>query len=247
MFNFEGKTAIITGGLTGIGREVALDFAKAGANVAVLSIDENGIDTFFDGYDGDKSKTKFYFCNVTDFDRCKEVCDEVKADFGAIDILVNNAGITKDGLMVRMDKGAFDAVVDVNLTGTFNMTRHAGAIMFKQKSGRIVNISSIVGISGNFGQTNYCASKAGVIGFTKAAAKELGARGVTVNAIAPGFIKTAMTDALDEKIINGILERVSVKRMGTPADISNAVMFLGSDMASYISGEVIKIDGQVAI
>jgi len=247
MFNFEGKTAIITGGLTGIGREIALDFAKAGANVAVLSIDENGMDTFFEGFEGDKSKIKFYVGNVCDFDRCKEVCDEVKTDFGAIDVLVNNAGITKDGLMIRMEKSAFDAVVDVNLAGTFNMTRHAGAVMFKQKSGRIVNIASVVGISGNFGQTNYCASKAGVIGFTKAAAKELGARGVTVNAIAPGFIKTAMTDVLDEKIINGIMERVSVKRMGEPKDISNAVMFLSSDMASYISGHVLTVDGQVAI
>jgi len=245
--DLKGKTVAITGALTGIGKQMALSFARLGCNVAVISIDENGKDTFFPEGEKLSGDVKFYICDVCDYDKCGEVVSQICADFGRLDVLVNNAGITKDGLLVRMSKNDFDKVLDVNLTGTFNMTRHAATVMFKAKSGRIINISSVVGIGGNFGQSNYCASKAGVIGFTKAASKELGPRGITVNAIAPGFIQTAMTDVLDDKVKQAMLDRLSLKRMGQPEDISSLALFLASDSASYITGQVIQVDGGIAL
>ena len=245
--DLKGKTVVVTGALSGIGKQMALSFARLGCNVAVISISEDGKDAFFPEGETIPGDVKFYLCNVTDYERCGEVVSQICADFGGIDVLVNNAGITKDGLLVRMSKDDFDKVIDVNLTGTFNMSRHVRTVMFKAKSGRIINISSVVGVGGNFGQSNYCASKAGVIGFTKAAAKELGGRGITVNAIAPGFIETPMTDVLSDTVKQAMLDRLSVKRMGQPEDISNLALFLASERASYITGQVIQVDGGIAI
>ena len=184
-----------------------------------------------------------FVADVSNFEACGELVKAVKARFGTIDALVNNAGITKDGLMVRMTEAQFDAVINVNLKGSFNMLRHVGAVMMRQRSGRIVNISSVAGVYGNAGQINYSASKAGVIGMTKTVAKELGSRGVTCNAVAPGFVRTPMTDVLEDDYKAEILKQISLGRLGEPEDIANAVAFLVSDKASYITGQVLVVSG----
>ena len=244
--SLNGKTALVTGASRGIGRAIALRLAEDGANVAVI-------------YAGsaDKAKAvvneitalgvnaKAYRCNVADSAAVNETVKAVTNDLGKIDILVNNAGITRDGLMLRMKDEDFDAVLDTNLKGAFNMIRACYSGFIRKKSGRIINISSVSGIMGNAGQANYSASKAGVIGLTKSVARELASRGITCNAVAPGFIQTDMTENLGDN--NPLLNSIPLGRMGKPEDIAAAVAFLASDSAAYITGEVLKVDGGFAI
>lgn len=244
--SLNGKTALVTGASRGIGRAIALRLAEDGANVAVI-------------YAGsaDKAKAvvneitalgvnaKAYRCNVADSAAVNETVKAVTNDLGKIDILVNNAGITRDGLMLRMKDEDFDAVLDTNLKGAFNMIRACYSGFIRKKSGRIINISSVSGIMGNAGQANYSASKAGVIGLTKSVARELASRGITCNAAAPGFIQTDMTENLGDN--NPLLNSIPLGRMGKPEDIAAAVAFLASDSAAYITGEVLKVDGGLAI
>ena len=244
--SLNGKTALVTGASRGIGRAIALRLAEDGANVAVI-------------YAGsaDKAKAvvneitalgvnaKAYRCNVADSAAVNETVKAVTNDLGKIDILVNNAGITRDGLMLRMKDEDFDAVLDTNLKGAFNMIRACYSGFIRKKSGRIINISSVSGIMGNAGQANYSASKAGVIGLTKSVARELASRGITCNAVAPGFIQTDMTENLGDN--NPLLNSIPLGRMGKPEDIAAAVAFLASDSAAYITGEVLKVDGGLAV
>lgn len=246
--NFTGKTAVITGGYSGIGRAVAEKLASKGADIALVGI----------GSDEDKQaalkavgdlgvKVSAYDCDVSDFAAGEAVIKQIIEEFGKIDFLINNAGITRDKLMLNMTEAEFDAVINVNLKGAFNMTKHVYKPFMRQRSGRIVNLASIVGLNGNAGQANYCASKAGVIGMTKAVAKELAARGVTVNAVAPGYIDTPMTQALSDKVKDEIAAMIPMKRRGLPEDVANVIAFLCSDYASYVTGEVIRVDGGIAM
>ncbi|OJU09087.1 MAG: 3-oxoacyl-[acyl-carrier-protein] reductase [Clostridiales bacterium 43-6] len=243
---YKDKTAVITGGVSGIGKEISVQFAAAGANIAIVSIvpAPEGLISELEGYG---VKAKVYLGDVSSYDDTAAIIKEIQKDFGTIDYLINNAGITKDGLIMRMSEENFDDVIHVNLKGTFNMTKHISAIMLRQKSGRIVSIASVVGIFGNAGQANYAASKAGIIGLTKSVSKELGSRGITVNAIAPGFIATAMTDVLDDAVKEKMVERLSIKRLGSPADIAATALFLCSDGAGYITGQVIGVDGGLSL
>ena len=245
---FENKTAVITGGSRGIGLAIAKKLASQGANIAILYVgDESEGIAAKEALAEYNTKVEQYFCDVSDFNASKEVVDKVIEEFGGIDILVNNAGITRDKLVLNMDEKDFDAVIGVNLKGTFNMIKNVYQHMMKKRRGRIINLSSVVGLNGNAGQANYAAAKAGIIGMTKSVAKELAARGVTVNAIAPGFIGTDMTAALSDKNKEAIMASIPAKKMGTPDDIANTVAFLASDEASYITGEVIKVDGGMAM
>lgn len=245
---FENKTAVITGGSRGIGLAIAKKLASQGANIAILYVgDESEGIAAKEALAEYNTKVEQYFCDVSDFNASKEVVDKVIENFGGIDILVNNAGITRDKLVLNMDEKDFDAVIGVNLKGTFNMIKNVYQHMMKKRRGRIINLSSVVGLNGNAGQANYAAAKAGIIGMTKSVAKELAARGVTVNAIAPGFIGTDMTAALSDKNKEAIMASIPAKKMGTPDDIANTVAFLASDEASYITGEVIKVDGGMAM
>lgn len=244
MGSLDGKIALVTGASRGIGRQVAITLASKGATVIV-------------NYNGSKEKAdqvaeeikaaggtaESYGCNVAEDAAVKEMIQYVVKQYGAIDILVNNAGITKDGLMMRMSEEDFDAVVDINMKGTFLCIKHASRVMLKQRKGRIINMSSIVGVTGNAGQMNYAASKAGIIGMTKSAAKELGSRGITVNAVAPGFIETEMTEKLSDDLKEKMLEQIPLARIGQTEDIANAVAFLASDESGYISGQVLGVDG----
>lgn len=240
----EGKTAIVTGAGRGIGKAIALRFAEEGANIAFtdLSIDENVKAT-------EKEiaalgvKVKGYASNAASFDDTHKVVEQIKEDFGVIDILVNNAGITRDGLMMRMDEKQWDMVMNVNLKSAFNFTHALTPIMMRQKSGSIINMSSVVGVSGNAGQANYSASKAGMIGLTKSMAKEIGSRNIRVNAIAPGFIITEMTGALSEEVRNQWAQQIPLRRGGTPEDVANTALYLASDLSSYVSGQVINVCG----
>ena len=240
----EGKTALITGAARGIGKAIALKFASEGANVAFtdLTIDEVGMATEREilalGV-----KCKGYASNAADFEDSHKVVDEVLKDFGRIDILINNAGITKDGLIMRMSEQQWDAVINVNLKSAFNFIHAITPIMMRQKSGSIINMSSVVGVSGNAGQANYSASKAGMIGLAKSTAKELGSRGIRANAIAPGFIITEMTGQLSEEVRNEWAKQIPLRRGGTPDDVANAALFLASDISSYVSGQVINVCG----
>ncbi|MCL2341559.1 MAG: 3-oxoacyl-[acyl-carrier-protein] reductase [Firmicutes bacterium] len=240
----ERKTVLITGASRGIGKEIALEFARKGYNIVVNYVGEvpdleetkkeleiNGIETLF--IQGD----------VTNFDSWKEIAEEVINKFGSIDVLVNNAGITKDGLLLRMTEEDFDKVINVNLKGTFNVTKNIIPYMSKQRSGRIVSLASVVGVTGNAGQANYAASKAGIIGFTKTCAKEFASRNILVNAIAPGFVDTMMTGVLSDNIKEEILNQIPLKRMATPQEIAKLVYFLGSEENTYITGQVVNIDG----
>ena len=245
------KTALITGASQGIGAAIAVRLAKAGMNIAINCYNQQLADT--DGAqvaaqcEAFGVKAKCYVADVSKFDLCQQMVKAVAEDFGSLDVLDNNAGITKDGLLPRMSEDQFDAVINVNLKSVFNMMRHASGVMIRQKSGRIINVSSVVGLYGNPGQANYSASKAGIIGMTKTAAKELGARNITVNAVAPGFIHSKMTDVLPDKVKETMLGAVALKRFGEPEDIANAVAFLASDDASYISGQVLEIDGCISM
>ena len=245
---FENKTAVVTGGSRGIGLAIATKLAKEGANIAILYVgDENEGIKAKEELSQYGTKVEQYFCDVSDFNASKEVVDKVIEEFGGIDILVNNAGITRDKLVLNMDEKDFDAVIGVNLKGTFNMIKHTYKHFMKKRYGRIVSTSSVVGIMGNAGQANYSASKAGIIGMTKSVAKELAGRGVTVNAVAPGYIGTDMTNALLDKVKDAMKAQIPAKRIGTPEDVANVVAFLCSDDAAYVTGEVIKVDGGLAM
>ena len=240
----EGKTALITGAARGIGKAIALKFAAEGANIAFtdLRIDETGEATEHE-IASIGVKCKGYASNAADFEESHHVVEEIIQDFGRIDILINNAGITKDGLMMRMSEQQWDAVINVNLKSAFNFIHAVTPVMMRQKSGSIVNMSSVVGVSGNAGQANYAASKAGMIGLAKSIAKELGSRGIRANAIAPGFIITEMTGALSEEVRNEWAKQIPLRRGGTPEDVANVALFLASDLSSYVSGQVINVCG----
>ena len=240
----KNKIALITGAGRGIGRAIAIALAKEGAEVVInyngseerakevkQTIEENG------------GEASIYKCNVSDFAACEVMIKDIVKEYGHLDILVNNAGITKDGLIMKMKEEDFDSVLNVNLKGTFNTIRHSARQMLKQRSGKIINISSVSGILGNVGQANYAASKAGVIGLTKTMARELGSRGITVNAIAPGFVDTEMTEVLSEEIRENACKQIILGRFGKPEDIANTAVFLASDKADYITGQVISVDG----
>lgn len=239
-----GKTALITGAARGIGKAIALKFASEGANIAFtdLVIDENGKATENE-IAALGVKAKGYASNAADFAQSAEVVNQVKEDFGSIDILVNNAGITKDGLMLRMTEAQWDAVIGVNLKSAFNFIHACTPIMMRQKGGSIINMASVVGVHGNAGQCNYSASKAGMIALAKSIAQEMGSKGIRANAIAPGFIETAMTQALSEEVRKEWIKGIPLRRGGTPEDVANIALFLASDLSSYVSGQVIQVDG----
>ena len=240
----EGKTAIITGASRGIGRGIAEVFAKHGANVAfTYSSSAEAAKILEDELTKLGVIAKGYQSNAADFNEAQKLVDDVIATFGTVDILINNAGITKDNLLMRISEEDFDLVINVNLKSVFNMTKAVQKIMLKNRAGSIINMSSVVGVKGNAGQTNYAASKAGVIGFTKSVALELGSRGIRSNAVAPGFIETEMTAKLDEKTVQGWRDAIPMKRGGKPQDVADACVFLGSEMSSYITGQVLQVDG----
>lgn len=240
----EGKTALITGAARGIGKALALKFASEGANIAFtdLVIDEGGKQTEAE-LQALGVKAKGYASNAADFNQTKEVVAEVHKDFGRIDILVNNAGITKDGLMMRMTEQQWDAVINVNLKSAFNFINAVLPIMLRQKGGSIINMASVVGVHGNAGQSNYAASKAGLIALAKSIAQEVGSRGIRANAIAPGFIETAMTAALPQDVRDEWAKKIPLRRAGKVEDIADVATFLASDMSAYVTGQVIQVDG----
>lgn len=244
----ENKIALITGASRGIGREIAIKFCDQGAEVIInYSGSKEAAEELADFLTGKNKKVHLWRCDISDFEASKNMIDGILKEHKRIDILVNNAGITRDGLSVMMSEKDFDDVINVNLKGTFNCMKHVSRIMLKQRSGRMVNLSSVVGIKGNPGQINYSASKAGVIGLTKTMARELGSRGITVNAVAPGYIDTDMTRKLPEEMKNKILEQIPLGTLGTASDVAETVLFLASDKARYITGQVIQADGGLGI
>jgi 3-oxoacyl-[acyl-carrier protein] reductase len=245
----KGKTVVITGAARGIGKTVALTMAENGADIAVMDLPQNeaAARETAEGARACGINAQVFLGDVSDFEQTKTVCDEIIKTFKKLDILVNNAGITRDGLLLSMSEADFDAVIRVNLKGTFNVTRHLTRYLIKSPAGRVINIASVVGITGNAGQANYAASKAGVIGLTKTAAKELAGRGVTCNAIAPGFIDTDMTAVLPDNVKEKMLAGIPLKRFGGVKEVANLALFLASENASYITGEVIKVDGGMCI
>ena len=246
--DFKNKTAVITGGSRGIGLAIAKKLAEGGANIAVLYVgDESEGAAAKAELEQYGTKVEQYFCDVSDFEKSKAVSEQVIEEFGKVDILINNAGITRDKLVLNMEESDFDAVINVNLKGTFNMIKHTYKHFMKKRAGRIVSTSSIVGLNGNAGQANYAASKAGIIGLTKSVARELAGRNVTVNAVAPGYIGTDMTNVLPEKVKEAMKAQIPAKRIGTPEDVANVVAFLCSDEAAYVTGEVIRVDGGLAM
>ncbi|MFI3331550.1 MAG: 3-oxoacyl-[acyl-carrier-protein] reductase [Rikenellaceae bacterium] len=240
----EGKVAIVTGAARGIGKAIAIEFAKQGANVAFtdLNIDENALATQSE-LEAMGVKAKGYASNAANFEDTAAVVKEIASDFGRIDVLVNNAGITRDGLMMRMSEAQWDMVINVNLKSAFNFIHAVTPIMMKQKSGSIINMASVVGVSGNAGQANYSASKAGMIGLAKSMAKELGSRGIRANAIAPGFIITEMTGALSDEVKAQWAQQIPLRRGGTPEDVAKTALYLASDLSAYVSGQVIHVCG----
>ena len=238
------KVAMITGATRGIGKQIALILANEGYNIVLNYRTEN--DELIQAKNEIESKNVKCLTvqgDVTNFEDCKQMIESAIKEFGKIDVLINNAGITKDMLLARMKEEDFKQVIDVNLVGTFNMTKNVISYMMKARNGKIINISSVVGIEGNAGQTNYSASKAGIIGFTKSLAKEVASRNILVNAVAPGFIETNMTDVLKQEVKDEIAKNIPLKRMGTPQDVANVVKFLASEDSSYITGQVISVDG----
>jgi 3-oxoacyl-[acyl-carrier protein] reductase len=240
----EGKTAVVTGGSRGIGREIALLYAAQGAHIAFtdLNIDEN-FGSLEKELESLGVKAKGYASDASSFEKSVETIDAVHKEFGSIDVLVNNAGITRDNLLMRMSEADWDLVINVNLKSVFNLTKAVQKYMLKQRSGSIINMSSVVGVSGNAGQSNYSASKAGLIGFTKSIAREFGSRGIRCNAIAPGFIETKMTEKLPDQVREDWIKTIPLRRGGTPADVAGVCVFLGSDLSAYVTGQVIKVCG----
>lgn len=242
------KVAVITGASRGIGKEIALTFAREGATVIVnYNGSKDAAEEVVAAIINENGKAEAYQCDIADFQKTAEMMDYIIKKYKRVDILVNNAGITKDNLLLKMSEEDFDRVIDTNLKGAFQCTKHVAKQMIKQRSGRIINISSVCGIIGNAGQANYCAAKAGMIGLTKSAARELATRGITVNAIAPGFIETDMTDVLSDTIKDEILTQIPMKRLGSVKDIAQMAAFLASEKASYITGQVININGGMAM
>ncbi len=240
----ENKTALITGASRGIGKGIAIEFARQGSNVAFTYSSSVDAAIALEKELSDLGvKAKGYQSNAADFDAAQELAADVMKEFGTIDILINNAGITKDNLLMRISEDDFDKVIEVNLKSVFNLTKAVIRPMMKQRSGSIINMSSVVGLKGNAGQANYAASKAGIIGFSKSVALELGSRNIRSNVIAPGFIETEMTDKLDEETVKGWRASIPLKRGGSPEDIANACVFLASDMSSYITGQTLSVDG----
>ncbi len=239
-----GKTAIVTGASRGIGRVIALKFAEEGANVAFTDLFE---DEHLKSLENELKKmgvkAKGYASDASSFEKSQETVSEILKDFGSVEILVNNAGITRDGLLLRMNEKQWDMVIAINLKSVFNLTKAVLSQMMKQRNGSIINMSSVVGVKGNAGQTNYAASKAGVIGFTKSTAIEVGSRNIRCNAIAPGFIETEMTAKLDEETVKGWRKTIPLRRGGTPEDVANACVFLASEKSSYITGQTLHVDG----
>lgn len=242
-------TAIITGSARGIGAAIALRLAKDGYNIALNDISEAMFEdnSIMDDIKALGVECEKYVADVSDHQQCSDMVKAVKERFGSIDVLVNNAGITRDGLLARMSEENFDLVIAVNQKSVFNMTKFAGSVMMKQRSGRIINLSSVAGLYGNAGQMNYSASKAAIIGMTKTTAKELGSRGITCNAVAPGFISTPMTDKLSDEVKNSILSMIAMKRYGEVNEIAGVVSFLASPDASYVTGQVIEISGGLSM
>ena len=240
----EKKVVLITGGTRGIGKSIAEKFAKEGYNLVLNYVSDNTqvkeLEDYFKNFGAEVLIVK---ADVSKFEECENMVKQAMDKFSRIDVLINNAGITKDGLIAIMKEESFDKVIDVNLKGTFNVTRNVVPFMIKKKSGNIINVSSVVGIVGNAGQTNYSASKAGIIGFTKSLAKELSARNIRVNAVAPGFIDTDMTNALSDKVKESIYSQIPLKRMGNADEVANVVYFLSNEESSYITGQVINVDG----
>ena len=241
--NLKGKIVFLTGGAQGIGKEIGVIFAQHGANIAIGDINQSTLENTVSELKQMGVEAEGYILDVSVLASCEEAVKKAIDKFGRIDILVNNAGITKDNLLIRMSEEDFDRVVKINLKGTFNCTKVISRIMMKQRYGRIINIASVIGLIGNVGQVNYAASKAGIIGVTKSVAKELASRNVTVNAIAPGFIQTEMTDVLPEEVKAKMLELIPLKRPGKPIDVAHAALFLASDYSSYITGQVLVVDG----
>lgn len=240
----EGKTALITGGSRGIGKAIALRFAEEGANIAITNIvDDNEFSEAVLEIEALGVKAKGYVSDASVYAAAEEVIDKVVADFGSVDVLVNNAGITRDTLLMRMTEDQWDQVIAVNLKSVFNLTKAVIRPMMKQRGGSIINMSSVVGVTGNAGQANYSASKAGILGFTKSVAKELGSREVRCNAIAPGFIITEMTGRLPEEVKQEWVSKIPLKRGGLPLDVANAALFLASDLSGYITGQTINVCG----
>ncbi|ASW43604.1 3-oxoacyl-[acyl-carrier-protein] reductase [Clostridium isatidis] len=240
----ENKNAIITGGTRGIGREIARTLAQNGANIAINYRNyTEEVEKLVEELKSLGAKVLASKCDVSNSEEVNNFVKEVKEAFGTIDILVNNAGITKDGLLIRMSEKDFNDVIDINLKGTFNTTKAVSSVMIKQRYGKIINIASVVGIAGNAGQCNYAASKAGIIGFSKSAARELALRNINVNCIAPGYIDTDMTKVLPDKIKEEVLKSIPMKKMGEPKDVANLALFLASNLSDYITGQVINVDG----
>lgn len=240
----KNKVALITGATRGIGKQIAITLAKEGFDIAINYRKENeDLENTKKQIEETGSKCLAVKGDVSNYEDCENFIKEVIEKYGKIDVLVNNAGITKDNLLMRMKKEDFEDVINVNLVGTFNVTKNVISYMMKARSGRIVNISSVVGVSGNAGQTNYSASKAGIIGFTKSLAKEVASRNILVNAVAPGFIETNMTDVLKDEIKENIAKSIPLKRMGNAEDVANVVKFLASNDSSYVTGQVINVDG----
>lgn len=243
-----GKTALVTGAGRGIGREIALALAREGADVAInYHGSEMAAKETAEEIEAMGRKTVLIRCDVADFGAAEEMVKKTAGELGRLDILVNNAGITRDNLLLRMSEEEYDAVLNTNLKGCFNAIRHAAKFMIKQRSGRIINLSSVSGVMGNAGQANYCASKAGVIGLTKSAARELASRNITVNAIAPGFIETEMTAVLSDSVKESILSQIPMRRLGSTKDVAEMAVFLASEKAGYLTGQVIQINGGMAM
>jgi len=237
------RTSVVTGGVQGIGKAIALGLAKRGSDVVVMDMKEEGSAELLSEIGGLGRRSLFVKANVAKVAEVEEASQRILSSFGKVDVLVNNAGITRDSLLLRMEEKSWDSVIEVNLKGTFICTKVFLKEMLKRRYGRIINLSSVVGIMGNAGQSNYAASKAGVLGFSKSIAKEVASRGITVNAVAPGFIDTAMTQILSEQAKTALMSSVPLGRMGTPEDVANAVAFLASDGASYITGQTLHVDG----
>ena len=246
-FRLEGQAAIVTGSGNGIGRATVIMLADLGARVMVCDIEGDSAEKVAKEI-GERGGTAIYNrCDVTNLEEIRDTIGKTAEAFGGVDILVNNAGITRDNLLMKMSEEDFDAVIQTNLKGVFNCVKHVSRQMLKQKSGRIINISSVSGVLGNAGQANYCAAKAGVIGLTKSAARELASRGITVNAVAPGFINTDMTECLSDGVKAAAVEQIPMKHFGETEDVANLVAFLASDAARYITGQVISVDGGMAM